>query len=469
MNGAEREREGKEESRSLGPSLEHAVEYARQVVKEADDALAIMKEQDAKGEKIAAIARARLARMDAEHKARMAGLCADPSAFSCSICLELLYKPAVNTCGHVFCYWCMHRAMDLLNETHHCPLCREEFTHFPAVCWPLQKYLTDTFWEMKQREEEVAKLEKEEYNAESPRAPAALKSKDQNRLEALLEIFQCVECKKTPAPPTVLTCGHIVCCGTAETALRKKKTCPVKGCIGKMAAAGQPKVCSVIDTILREYMTEESYAEAASTSSCCGGILLDSASSAANVDDMKDESISFAPGDRVVIEGLQSETGSKFNGKNAKIESHDISTSRYTCTILDVSPTVTISVKPENLRKPKEDRYVHYGVGCDGCGVFPIIGKRWKCDDCSEEIGFDLCGDCYDAGVHKREGNQVGRFNQQHRPDHNMVLMEQDDTFFHQLQRAHPNVPLSQLLSMVEMSQSGAEDSGDEDGDDEEE
>ena len=354
--------------------------------------------------------------------------------------------------------------MDLLNETHHCPLCREEFTHFPAVCWPLHRYLAATFpSDMKDREEEVEKLEKEEYYAESPKAQASLKSEIQNALDDLLENFQCVECGKTPSPPTVLTCGHIVCCGTAETALRKKKTCPVDGCIGKMAATGQPKVCSVIDAILQKYMTEKSYAEAASTSSCCSGIFLDSEFAAANVDGMDDESTSFATGDRVVIEGLQSEKGSKFNGEKARIESHDVSTGRYTCVILDISPAVTISVKPENLRKSKEDQYVHYGVGCDGCGVFPIVGQRWKCDDCSEEIGFDLCGDCYDCGVHKREGKvAAGRFNQQHRPDHNMILMEQVNTFFHQLQRAHPNVPLSQLLSMVEMAQSRAEDSGDD-------
>jgi hypothetical protein len=41
--------------------------------------------------------------------------------------------------------------------------------------------------------------------------------------------------------------------------------------------------------------------------------------------------------------------------------------------------------------------------------------------------------------------------------------MEQVNTFFHQLQRAHPNVPLSQLISMVEMAQSGADDSNDDD------
>ena len=143
--------------------------------------------------------------------------------------------------------------------------------------------------------------------------------------------------------------------------MREKKTCPVEGCIGKMAAAGQPKVCSVIDTILREYMTEKNYAEVISASSCCDGIFLDSASAAANVDKINDESTSFASGDQVVIEGLQSEKGSKLNGKKARIESR-ASTGRYTCVILDVSPAVTISVKPENLRKAKEDRYVHYGV-----------------------------------------------------------------------------------------------------------
>mmetsp|Transcript_7573 Transcript_7573/g.21082 ORF Transcript_7573/g.21082 Transcript_7573/m.21082 type:complete len:469 (-) Transcript_7573:306-1712(-) len=388
----------------------------------------------------------------------------DPSAYSCSICLELLHKPAVNTCGHVFCYWCMHRAMDLLDETHNCPLCREKFSHLPAVCWPLQEYLTVTFPdEMETREEEVARLEREEFHAESPKAPATRKTEDKSDLVGvLLEIFQCVECGKVPAPPTVLTCGHIVCCGTEDTVLRQKKTCPVHGCIGKMAAVDRPAVCSLIDTILQKYMTEE--IKSVTASSCCGGIFLEASSAAADMDISYKESRSFAPGDLVVIEGLQSERGSKYNGRKAKIESFDDATSRYTCTLLGTSQT--ISIKSENLKKAEEEekRYVHYGVGCDGCGAFPIVGQRWKCGDCSEEIGFDLCGDCYNDGVHNREGQvAAGRFNQQHRPNHEMLLMEQVNTFFHQLQRAHPNVPLSQLISMMEMEQSGANESDEED------
>jgi hypothetical protein len=29
----------------------------------------------------------------------------DAADFNCAICLELLYKPCVNHCGHTFCFW----------------------------------------------------------------------------------------------------------------------------------------------------------------------------------------------------------------------------------------------------------------------------------------------------------------------------------------------------------------------------
>ena len=64
-----------------------------------------------------------------------------------------------------------------------------------------------------------------------------------------------------------------------------------------------------------------------------------------------------------------------------------------------------------NLTAAFSDRFVHYRIGCDSCGVFPIVGKRYRCRDCSERIGFDLCGACYD-----NQRNICGRFNQQHRP-----------------------------------------------------
>ncbi|XP_062078720.1 E3 ubiquitin-protein ligase PRT1 isoform X2 [Humulus lupulus] len=55
----------------------------------------------------------------------------------------------------------------------------------------------------------------------------------------------------------------------------------------------------------------------------------------------------------------------------------------------------------------------HFGVGCDYCGMYPIIGERYRCKDCLEKIGFDLCSGCYNT-----TSKLPGRFNQQHTPDH---------------------------------------------------
>ena len=37
------------------------------------------------------------------------------------------------------------------------------------------------------------------------------------------------------------------------------------------------------------------------------------------------------------------------------------------------------------------DKLVHFGITCDGCGVFPIIGCRYKCAICED---FDFCEEC---------------------------------------------------------------------------
>ncbi|KAK3013429.1 hypothetical protein RJ639_010241 [Escallonia herrerae] len=71
---------------------------------------------------------------------------------------------------------------------------------------------------------------------------------------------------------------------------------------------------------------------------------------------------------------------------------------------------------------PAEDDHitdVHIGAGCDSCGMYPIIGDRYRCRDCVEDIGFDLCGDCYNT-----RSKLPGRFNQQHTPEHNFELVE---------------------------------------------
>lgn len=50
--------------------------------------------------------------------------------------------------------------------------------------------------------------------------------------------------------------------------------------------------------------------------------------------------------------------------------------------------------------------------------MYPIIGDRYKCTDCEEKVGFDLCGDCYNTC-----SKLPGRFNQQHTPEHKFELV----------------------------------------------
>lgn len=78
--------------------------------------------------------------------------------------------------------------------------------------------------------------------------------------------------------------------------------------------------------------------------------------------------------------------------------------------------TAQVMVKEiSHCKAMEEPGVIHEGAGCDGCGMCPIVGERYKCDDCPETICYDLCGGCYAKGAH-----YVGRFNQQHTASHRM-------------------------------------------------
>jgi len=61
------------------------------------------------------------------------------------------------------------------------------------------------------------------------------------------------------------------------------------------------------------------------------------------------------------------------------------------------------------------DQDVFFGLGCDGCGQWPIRGEAWEDVECREDkTGFHLCGPCYHLGYHKRV--TTGKFNQTRLP-----------------------------------------------------
>ena len=57
--------------------------------------------------------------------------------------------------------------------------------------------------------------------------------------------------------------------------------------------------------------------------------------------------------------------------------------------------------------------------------MYPIIGRRYQCEDCLDKIGFDLCEPCY-----KKGGDFVGRFNQEHKWNHHMIEFVEQGLIF---------------------------------------
>ncbi|XP_076828577.1 LOW QUALITY PROTEIN: ZZ-type zinc finger-containing protein 3 [Brachyhypopomus gauderio] len=61
----------------------------------------------------------------------------------------------------------------------------------------------------------------------------------------------------------------------------------------------------------------------------------------------------------------------------------------------------------------------HVGYKCDACGVEPIQGLRWHCQDCPQDNAVDFCGNCSDC-LFKTET---------HKPTHRLEPVYQAETF----------------------------------------
>ncbi|XP_071368897.1 ZZ-type zinc finger-containing protein 3-like isoform X3 [Centroberyx affinis] len=77
-------------------------------------------------------------------------------------------------------------------------------------------------------------------------------------------------------------------------------------------------------------------------------------------------------------------------------------------------------LKKQKLREIQESAVVqHIGYKCDVCGMEPIQGVRWHCQDCPQDNAVDFCSNCSDC-LFKTET---------HKPNHHLEPVYQSETF----------------------------------------
>ncbi|KAI4356422.1 hypothetical protein L6164_000446 [Bauhinia variegata] len=362
-------------------------------------------------------------------------------SFVCCVCLDLIYKPIVLSCGHISCFWCVHKSMDALRESH-CPICRHPYYHFPTICQMLH-FLLLKMYPVAYKRRELQTLEEEKKSgfyspqlkadacgtqakflypgsssscsiitADSNSCPTSSfsngkessahpeqsgpashkndedtiysehtsgattvsvgtlsppvegksfpQSEQHGQQKISVADLMCAACKQLLFNPVGLNCGHVYCEACILTSTDEMLRCQV---CHSPHPRGYPKVCLELDHFLEEKFPEE-YARQRDT------VQLRQIK-------VKPESASSC----LLVTGSEGEN------------------------------QVGWWSDPQSK--------VHIGVGCDFCGMFPIIGDRYRCKDCKEKIGFDLCGDC-----HSSRSKLPGRFNQQHTSEHQFELVE---------------------------------------------
>ena len=153
-------------------------------------------------------------------------------AFTCPVCLELMYKPTIaSPCAHAACFWCAHRAMNSFSPSS-CPLCRSVFCHQAAVCAPLHRFIQASF------PAEAAAREAEVLAEEAGSGVASMEVVAADGKEGPLSpgAWACAApaCGRLVARPTALLCGHVVCAACVPTG----RACPACGRVARAVGGG---------------------------------------------------------------------------------------------------------------------------------------------------------------------------------------------------------------------------------------
>jgi hypothetical protein len=271
----------------------------------------------------------------------------------------------------------------------------------------LHKFLKAYFTQGYEARAEEAKEDEDKSNVESPEFPEDSPAHSTVNHVSILD-FDCDACKRLLYRPVVLNCGHVVCMFHCQSASQSNDGgCECPAC--HQVSVHRPSLCKQIDDVLIKVFHKESVSREKEVESC-----------QTPVKQVVDHHPSIA-------ERAPSEEVEAWN----------------------IPPTLSGTTAAFMRQWLNSEEYAHYGVGCDACGAYPITGRRYKCQDCPEAVGFDLCGVCYD---NIRQNKVHGRFNQRHTPEHRMELVRPRLTSLHMLQATNPDLTFNQIMSLLEMS-----------------
>jgi hypothetical protein len=136
----------------------------------------------------------------------------------------------------------------------------------------------------------------------------------------------------------------------------------------------------------------------------------------------------------------------------------------------DSEDRATVNVRGAGTLVFDHETFTHYGVGCDFCGVYPIVGPRYQCKECKdlEFMGFDLCSKCMQSVFEHPDRKRDYRFAQNHTDEHIMVLVRPRPTMIHVMKSLHPELSEDQIIHWLESQAVAAREADDEAGDDDE-
>ncbi|XP_042028099.1 E3 ubiquitin-protein ligase PRT1-like [Salvia splendens] len=318
-----------------------------------------------------------------------------PDEFQCCVCLDITYKPVVLACGHISCFWCTFKAMDSLMQSR-CPVCRNPYNHFPRSCGLLHFLILKLYPSpYKRRAKQVAEEEKEIGYA-SPQFEG-------NIIESQLGEVDGAQDATGEGDHLSIKDFSQLTLPEDNTSIQPTSSSQTTTNDSNSISRSTKKVletdveCAVCKQLLYRPVVLN-----------CGHVYCESCI-------QPDDSIYRCPGCQsshprgipsvclLLHQFLEEYFPEGYSGRKISLaHSHSH------------SPSGSSAGKQEESAKASVQRAnFHPGVGCDYCGICPITGVRYKCKDCVEKIGFDLCESCY-----KISAKLPGRFNQQHTMDH---------------------------------------------------